>query len=190
MHGSFMKYAFFSRGARRSLFVFVIFFFSSLCLYAQLVITVTVAGAQPKEWVVGSFGPGNISAPGNNFTSTQPGPNPTITINLSGTTNAAAHTVTLSKAADSGTTWNGTYTLWIMPQSAGVGSGGGNSLAWNIPTGAWTQVPTAPATITLCTVKRNRTGITLQLELQNLTVTAGTTTSVPSFLTTLTYSYQ
>jgi hypothetical protein len=185
-----MKCSFFSWSARHSLFALIIFFVSSLGLHAQLVITVTVAGAQPKDWVVGSFGPGNISAPGNNFTSTQPGPNPTITIKLSGTTNAAAHTVTLSKAADSGTTWNSTYTLWIMPKSAGVGSGGSNSLAWNIPIGAWTQIPTAPATITLCTVKRNRTGITLQLELQNLTVTAGTTAAVPSFLTTLTYSYQ
>ena len=77
-----------------------------------------------------------------------------------------------------------------MPQNAGTGSGGGNSLTWNIPTGAWTQIPTAPTTLPLCTVKRNRTGITLQLELQTLTIAAGTTASTPSYLTTLTYSYQ
>jgi hypothetical protein len=175
-------------GTRRLPIVLIIFLASSLSLHAQLAITVTVAGAQPKDWVIGSFGPGNISAPGNDFPSSQTGPNPTITIALSGASTGASHTVTVSRAADA--TWNSTYTLWIMPQNAGTGSGGGNSLAWNIPTGAWTRIPTAPTTLTLCTVKRNRTGITLQLELQNLTVAAGTTASAPSYLTTLTYSYQ
>lgn len=177
-------------GFRRGVAILLAALGSALSLHAQLAISVTVSGAQPKDWAVGSFGPAAISAPGNDVTATQTGPNPTITINLSGTSSAAAHTVTLSKAADSGTTWNSTYTLWIMPQGMGVGSGGGNNLTWSIPQGSWTQIPTAPATITLCTVKRNRTGITFQLQLQNLTVAAGTTSSNPSFLTTLNYSYQ
>jgi hypothetical protein len=149
------------------------------------VISVTVAGAQPKEWAVGSFGAGSITAPGNDFTSTQSGPNPTITINLSGTTSGVNHTVTVTSAA--GPTWNGTYTLWIKPLNKGAGTG---TVTWNIPTGAWTQVPTSPTTVTLCTVKRNRTGITFQLQLQNLKVAAGRTASTPTFQTTLTYSYQ
>jgi hypothetical protein len=151
-------------------------------------IAVTVTGALPKEWNVGSFGLGNISAPGNDFTSsTQTGPNPTVTINITGTSGNSPHTVLVSKAADNGTTWNSTYTLWVQPLSTGAGAG---TFTWSIPTGTWTQIPTAPTTLTLGTVRRDRTGVTLQLQLQNLRVSAGTRASAPSFLTTLTYTYQ
>jgi hypothetical protein len=148
-------------------------------------ITVTVAGAQPTEWAIGSFSSANISAPGNDLPSPQTGSNPTITIAISGVAGTANHTVKVSRAADA--TWNSTYTLWIQPLSTGTGPG---TLTWSIPTGTWTQIPTAPAALQLCTVKRNRTGVTLRLQLQNLTVTAGTTASNPSFLTTLTYTWQ
>ena len=152
-------------------------------------ITVTVAGLQPSNWDVGSFGSGNIGLIGSDFTtSTQTGPNPTVTIDITGTAGNSSHTVLLSKAADSGTTWNSTYTLWIQPQSTGAGAG---SFTWTPAlVGTWTQIPTAPLTLTLGTVRRDRTGVTLQLQLQQLAVKAGTTASTPSFLTTLTYTYQ
>ena len=146
-------------------------------------ISVTVSGAQPTNWDVGSFGPGSVS-PGNDLVATQTGPNPTVTIAITGTSGNSPHTVTISRAAD--TTWDTTFTLWVQPLSTGAGAG---SLTWSIPTGAWTQIPTAPTTLTLFTVRRDRTGVTLWLQLRNLTVVTGTTSSTPSFLTTLSYVY-
>jgi hypothetical protein len=49
------------------------------------------------------------------------------------------------------------------------------------------QIPTAPATLQLFTFQQLRNNVTLQLQLQNLTVAAGTPVSL-SFLTTLTYT--
>jgi hypothetical protein len=181
MLGSLAESALPSWGARRFISILAILMAASLSGWAQT-ITVTVAGAAPKEWNVGSFDLANLISPpaGNDFTSTQTGPNPTVTMDTTSPGNSA-HDVTITRAAD--TTWNSTYTLWVYPGSSGTGAG---SLTWNITT--WTQVPTSPTTLTLFTVRRNRTGITILLELRALTVAAGTTASSPSFLTTLGYT--
>jgi hypothetical protein len=180
---SFVNAALPMRGARCLFLTLVLLVTTPLGLGAQT-ITVTVAGADPNAWNIGSFGLAQITAPaaGRDFTATQTGPNPTVTISTVGFPAGQTARVLISKAADA--TWNSTYTLLIRRRNGG---NGGGTFTWSIPT-TYTQVPTAPATLLLFSFQQLRNNVTVQLRLQNLTVAAGTTASTPSFLTTLIYT--
>ena len=174
-----------SRGARRFILAAAVLVTVSMAVSAQS-ITVTVAGADPNNWTIGSYGPANIGLPGTDFTTaTVTGPNPTITISTAGYAAGRTVRVLISKAADASTTWNSSYTLWIRRRNQGSGGGTFN---WSIPAATYVQIPAAPATLQLFTFQRLRNNVTLQLQLQNLTVAAGTTILTPSFLTTLIYT--
>jgi hypothetical protein len=175
-----------STSSLRLIFAVLVFMTAASGLSALATIEATVAGSDPNNWNVGSFGPGDVAFAGSDFTSsTVTGPNPTATIDVNVILGNPTMRIILAKNADESTTWNSTYTLWVYPLSSGTGSGGGNSLTWNIPTGTWTQITSAETQ--LCTVRRTRTGITVRLELRSLTVAAGTTSSTPSYTTTLNY---
>jgi hypothetical protein len=149
---------------------------------AAATITVTVNQTPSTTWLVGSFGPGDITAPGDDFAaSTQTGPNPTVTINISGTSGNSPHTVYISKT--DGTTWNSAYTLWVYPLSTGSGPG---TCSFDIS--GWTQVTSTETA--LFAVRQDRSNVTVQLRLQGLSAAAGTSTSTPSFTTTVNYRYQ
>ncbi len=147
---------------------------------AAQTITVTVSGADPNNWHVGSFGPGDVALPGNNFTnSVQTGPN--VDIDVSGFPPGQWVRVLSSKNNDASTTWNSLYTLWVQIIDGGTGTGD-----FTASITGWVQITTVETE--LFQVRRDRTGITVQLELRNLTVAAGTTASTPSFLTTVNYT--
>jgi len=147
---------------------------------AAQAITVTVSGADPNSWHVGTFGPGDIALPGNNFTnSIQTGPN--VDMNVSGFPPGQWVRVLISKNDDASTTWNSLYALWVQIIDGGTGTGD-----FTASITGWVQITTVETE--LFQVRRDRTGITVQLELRNLTVAAGTTASTPSFLTTLNYT--
>jgi hypothetical protein len=147
---------------------------------AAQAITVTVSGADPNNWYVGSFGSGDVALPGNNFTnSVQTGPN--VDIDVSGFPPGQWVRVLSSKNNDASTTWNSQYTLWVQIIDGGTGTGG-----FTASITGWVQITTVETE--LFQVRRDRTGITVQLELRNLTVAAGTTASTPSFLTTVNYT--
>ncbi len=175
-----------ARGARRFFLILLMLATAAGTLSATAIIEATVAGSDPNNWSVGSFGPADIASPGSEFTvTTHTGVNPTVTMNVTVIASNPTMRITLSKNADEATTWNSQYTLWVYPVSTGTGSGGGNYCNWSIPTGAWTQITATETQI--CTLRRSRTGITLRLELRNKVVAAGTTASTPSFTTTLNY---
>lgn len=150
---------------------------------AAQTITVTVSGSDPDNWYVGSFGPADIALPGNDFTSsTQPaGAGHQVDIDIAGFPGASPVLIYIRKDADELTTWNGTYTLWIRRVDDGTGTG---SITW-VSTG-W--VPITSTDTNLFEVRKDRSGVTVELQLQSLLVAAGTTSSSPSFQTTLTYT--
>ena len=89
--------------------------------------------------------------------------------------------VLISKAADEATTWNSYYTLWVRIVDGGTGAG-----TFEATITDWTPIATAETQ--MFRVRRDRNGITVQLELRNLVVAARTTTSSPSFQTTVIYT--
>jgi hypothetical protein len=162
----------------------VIFAFVALPIaLAAQTIAVTVSGADPNSWNVGSFGPADIGLPGTNFTnSTQPvGAGKQVDIDITGFPGAAEVTIGITKPVDELTTWNGTYTLWIRRVDDGTGTG---SITW-LSTD-WVPILSTGYT-DIFSVKRNRLNVTVELQMRNLVVAAGTTSSSPSFQTTLTY---
>jgi hypothetical protein len=184
MHGSSTQCALPAWGAQRLILAAVMLAAASMVLSAQS-ITVTVAGANPNNWTIGSYGPANIGLPGTDFTTTTvTGPNPTVTISTAGYAAGRTVRVLISKAADAATTWNSSYTLWVRRRNQGSGGG---TFAWSLPAATYVQIPTAPATLQLFTFQRSRNNVTIQLQVQNLTVAAGTPVST-NFLTTLTYT--
>lgn len=163
-------------GARRAVLLAVLLLLA-IGRVPALNIAVSVAGATPKNWDVGSFGPGSIALAGDDFVSIHSGPQ--VTIDVTSVPRNKTVQVTVSKPADEGTTWGAGYQLWVRRVSDGTGT----SITWT-STG-WIQV-TSTATALFDAVD-DRTGVVIELELRGLSVAAGTTTATPSFMTTVTY---
>lgn len=130
-------------------------------------------------WNVGTFGAAQLTGlPGTNFTSTQTSASNLLTINVTRwPTGDWSWRVDVSKAD---TTWNGAMTLWILRTGNGTGTGTGASISGgNV---SFQQI-TGTAT-SFYTGRRDRTGVTAQLELRGLAVTVGPN----AYSTTVTYT--
>jgi hypothetical protein len=175
-------------GTRRMFCVLLLAVVAILPANAALNITVTVAGADAGNWNAGSLGVGNIANPGDDFTPTITGANPTVTMVFRAGANNTNYYIRVRKAADEATTWNDGYQVWICP----LGSSGTGTVTWLAPVaiGTWSQVTSTDLPLfRFRTTNRNQTKtITFRLELRNITVTEGTTASTPSYTTTLTYT--
>lgn len=153
------------------------------CLSSQS-ITVAVAGTDPNDWYVGSFGPGDIGLPGTDFSVTTHPAAPatqTVDIDVDGFPPGQWVRVLISKADDAATTWNSQYEVWVNIVDGGSGTG-----SFEATITGWTLVTTSETQ--MFRVRRTRTGITVQLELRNKVVAGGTRTGAPSMLTTVNYA--
>lgn len=153
------------------------------CLSSQS-ITVAVAPPDPNSWYVGSFGSLDIGLPGTDFSVTTHPVAPatqTVDINVTGYPPGQWVRVLISKADDAATTWNSQYEVWVNIVDGGTGKGD-----FEATITGWTLVTTTETQ--MFRVRRDRMGITVQLELRNKVVAGGTRTGTPSMLTTVTYT--
>lgn len=147
-------------------------------------ITVTVAGSDPNDWYVGSFDSSDIGDPGTDFSVTTHPAAPviqTVDINVLGYPPGQWVRVLISKADDAATTWNSQYEVQVNIVDGGSGTG-----SFEATITGWTPVTTSETQ--MFRVRRDRTGITVQLELRNKVVAGGTRSGTPSMLTTVTYT--